>query len=1449
MKTIWTHDDQGRQLTMTPPDGMTQRWYYSQLGDERPVTLHYPKYTTDPLFYGPADGAVTNHAGKTEASFLVAVSGGSTGSAQANHVDETDDDPITAMDLGTVSRLVVNLYSEEGTQLESSWRYFDVPTSGAGTEGTHYDETLYGYDDSGRPTRVKEPSGTITRTEYDLHGHVIERHVGTNDSLFDGGEPSGTDNMVKTEELVYDDIDDNGVGDPGGNGLLSLRTLFVQDGTSGQRETKFTYDLKGNLLLQKNPVSPHAFLKVDNLGRTVAAGLFSSTDDIVVGTDDPVQEADNRVGLMQRFFDERGDLWKAQVHKIDPSSGSNLDNLVTEYWRDADGRLTKTDGSQLAKTRYDTLGRVTHEFTLATTNDTGYADADDVTGDVVLEERQAAFDPTTGRLFMTATIERNHDDASTTGALDANGDGDWLKYTMDSSNVKGRIQIVGLWYDADRGRLQDRVEVGTNEGNLFNRGAMSNPPNRSISRLRYTYAYNEDGTLGTVIDSDSHVALYEHDDAGRLTKEARNYDANVNGGAPSGTDDNVTVTYAYLDGLLRSRTADVPGSNDQETLYIYGTTEGTPAASKVSTGHLLRAIKYADSTNPAEDADDIDGVGGSDSDIVSFAYNAQGEGVYRKDQAGNVLQVDLDGAGRPAAVKATAIAEDFDSSVQRIDWAYDDMGRIRTLTQYDSTSGQTAVDQERFSYDGWGLPALVEYDRDGLVGEQGSVNDYDIAYLNEKATDGRNALRRTEMTLPSGRDITYAYSTANYDEDASRVTQVKMDETVLAAYDYIGASRVAETTYDEIDIYSSAWAGTSGEYDGWDELTRPKKNRWTKELGQNDVHVFFTDVSMSSCCGAGTSEDTVLDHHDVKYENDGLGRRTLEHEGTLVDGAMTNTSRKHEATLDHLANWVAAKLDKNGDGDCLDLDIGEYDDDRAFNLANELTGIDRDDDSAFDDVVPAFDPNGNMTDDGEWHEYVYDAFNRLVQIKNTATQALEVELKYSGRGLLVGRHGDVDGGTVTENDPWYHLVYDAEGQQAATFRASDTSPKEEFVPHDAGLGGFGGGWNDRRIILRDRDGGNDDWTSQASGQFSERIYYCQDPQKNVVALIDGDGKMVEWVKYSVPFGLPWGDVDSDGDRDGDDADAADAIFDASGYDVRADTNLDGQVTAADVGAIAGSPEVHLGYGKISDCMSLRATAGLPLLLVDGAVYLGPAGALSLDLGRLNCRAADRECGFSRYRLGLVLSCFTYPPPDDVPAMTWHDITEPYRDVLEKLLEVLQSYMDARRDQMLTNPPTCTVSVYCGGIPFLEMVGIVHCWVTVKHCDGGNQRYEKWQWDNPDMAPEGKQLGSKDSNVFMNRTGESDDAMSDGVGGDVELVHKEDFDCIANEKENTWEDPPACQKLTPDVVGTYSAADWYFLFGPNSNTFAQSLIYFVGIDYQLPAGAVGRGNFGTFNFDG
>lgn len=312
---------------------------------------------------------------------------------------------------------------------------------------------------------------------------------------------------------------------------------------------------------------------------------------------------------------------------------------------------------------------------------------------------------------------------------------------------------------------------------------------------------------------------------------------------------------------------------------------------------------------------------------VSFAYNAQGQEFWRKDQAANEFETVYDTLGRATIKKFTSIntAAGFDDAVKRIETAYLSRGLVDTVTQYDATSGGAALDQVQYTYDGWSPPNITKFeqDPDGVIGAGGRAA-FSVQYaLGKNAPSaGRQAVRRSTITLPGSLTLTYGYGTAN---------------------------------------------------------------------GTND---------------------------------------------------------------------------------------------------------------------------------------------RLV----------------------------------------------------ATYRDSDSDPKERFLYHAAGLDGRGGSSYIDAVVFRDRDDTNG-WNGAADGTLEHRLYFCQNWRQDVAVTVDSSGRIGEWIKYrayGMPFGLPQGDTDSDGDFDSTDEDTIKKWTGGSGYDARADIDLDGDIDAGDFSAIPGSLSGQkLGWGVMS----------------------------------------------------------------------------------------------------------------------------------------------------------------------------------------------------------------------------------------------------------------------------
>ncbi len=1187
-------------------DGPAVVTYRARLADGRMARLVFPHFAVNVLdheYYGPVTYTVFNLAGQADLQGVIALidnSGEYTTVAPTNFVDELKDDPLEAIDhggttIGTVEQMSTSIFNETGLVLQQSRAYFDVPEDpdfGEGTEGTDYDATRYAYDAMGRTARIKDPTGTIQRTVYDTLGRTTEQWTGTNDYLWDEGETTGPADMVKTAALEYDSGSDEG------NSYLTKQTLFLDDTGSSTRVTTFTNDVRGRAVIQANPASPHVLNLFDNLGRGTAGGLYSSTSGLTV-TSDPTSVSTNRLSLNETSYDELGRVFRTKTHKIDMADGSDDDNLQTDNWFDKRGRLIKVDGSQLMKYQYNRLGQQTHQFTLAVDDDdTVYTDAADVTGDIVLQESQTVLQVTTGITLMSAVIDRDHDDfgpGEHTGALDSNADNDDEMYT--EANISGRIQISAFWYDTIN-RLTDSASYGTNGGSDFTRA--STVPDRSDTILVTTYAFNPVGTLLSITDPEDLETQYEYDDLGRQTAVINNY---VDGSPSSSTgDDDIFTRYVYDDGLRIKLWVDIDGDDvedaeDQVTTYTYGVSaDDTPGPSKFDSGRLLRQIKYPDSS------------GGTD--VVLFAYNALGQQIWSRDQEQNIFQTDYDAVGREEHRRVTTLDAAFDNSVLRITTAYDDLGRIDTVTQYDhATVGSGAiVDEVKYTYDGWGNVTNFEQDHNSAVGASEPVDDYEVQYTYAKATAGRNTIRRTKLqqlyASSIKKTLTYEYKSANglHDDDVSRVTKVRvvvgLNVTTLATYEYLGVGQIVGTNYPEPDAFSNLYTGSG--YVHMDRFNRVTTNRWTKDLATDrdfyDVYISYDRDSSITAVVDNIHVDGSGDGlYDVAYTIDNVNRLTKSQWGDWDGSTLTNEQREKLWTLTQTGNWDIVQLDLEDDGDY--NGPGEYNDDRTHNIVNELTARDTDDNGT-DDYTLVFDKLGELTDDDEFYEYKYDAFGRLIEVAKTSTEALVVEYTYNGLGHRIGWHYDVDADGAVENtsdDPWYYFAYDESWRIVATYRAADTSPKEQFAYHNAGLGGYGGSSAIDGVILRDKDASTN-WEDASDGTLEERVYYCQNWRGDVSVVIEDDADMVEWVKYSsygIPFGLPKGDQDSDGDLDTTDVIVI-ANWGANPYDVRADLDLNGVINFTDATLANNAFPITLGWGNLSERGNRKGYGGYEL---------------------------------------------------------------------------------------------------------------------------------------------------------------------------------------------------------------------------------------------------------------
>jgi hypothetical protein len=562
---------------------------------------------------------------------------------------------------------------------------------------------------------------------------------------------------------------------------------------------------------------------------------------------------------------------------------------------------------------------------------------------------------------------------------------------------------------------------------------------------------------------------------------------------------------------------------------------------------------------------------------VLYAYNGQGQQIWMKDQTGTIIETAYDDAGRQTHRKVTTPGSGIDTAVLRISTTYDGLGRRVLVTQYNNaTPGSgTVVDEVKFTYEDWGQIQKFEQDHNSTVGASGSVDDYEVSYSYAKATLGRNTIRRSDMTMPNGDTVEFIYTptsaiTDYYHEEASRVSEIELNNTVIASYFFLGQGTVVGTYYQESDVFSYQFTpGSPGTYGALDRFNRRIDDLWTKDLA-TDVNFYDVDIAFDRNSNITRTEDNVLSTgRDVAYAIDNLNRLNDADEGDWNGSSITSRTRRQLWTLDQVGNWALNRLNLNGDSDY--IDANEIDDSRTHNPVNEITDrdIDSDGDTQYDDnhIDLVYNLRGDLTDDGETYKFVFDAFGRLKKVLDRRNDNLQAEFRYNGLGYRITWKYDTDtDGDVDGSDSTYHFVSDEKWRMAATYRDSDASPKEQFVYHCAGADGFGGSSYIDAVILRDRDH-NTAWTSASDGTLERRDYYCQNWRADVVALISSGGAFVEgdrYASYGTPFCMGAGDYDYDGDTDSTDTSAINTIIGVSGYNVRGDLDLDGDVDNTDL---------------------------------------------------------------------------------------------------------------------------------------------------------------------------------------------------------------------------------------------------------------------------------------------
>lgn len=875
--------------------------------------------------------------------------------------------------------------------------YFLIPASGAGDSGVNYNQSNYAYDIMRRLVRQETPGGTITRYVLSPQGWTLETWVGTDDTLASNADPGAggmaSNNMKQVTANEYDGGADKG------DGNLTQVTQYVSDSTS--QVTVYGYDWRNRQTSTDGEVDFYQVQTYDNLDRVVQVDRRNTNS------------GGNLIRRSEMLYDDQGRVYQTVTYAVDPTTGTVGNALTSNTWYDPAGntiQLQTIGNSAFQKTIRDGIRRVIKQFTSTNPTQSGYPYPVDVSGDVVYEQMENAYDGASNLILLTSR-SRFHDATGTGELTDPNG-----------AQPKARVSYVAMWPDA-LGRQHHTANYGTNHGASLTRPVKA--PQRSNKVLVTTTEYNDRGEVVMTTDPKGTVTQFGYDGAGRRIQAIENY---VNGG--TGSDQNRETNFAYnADGRVKTLTVKNSITGDQVTQYVYGT---TLSDSDIASNELLRQMIY-----PGDKK--------SDRDRVTMSYNRIGQVKQKLDQLGTVHDYDYDLLGRPEHDRVTTLGGGVDGTVLRISQSYEVRGMVQKLTSYDhATVGSgSVVNEVQFAYNDFSQ-LMIEYQAHNGAVNTGSSPKVQYGYADGSA----NTIRLTALTHPDGRELNYDYGTTDGPGDLlSRVSSLIDDDgsTPLADYTYLGLGGIVEVNFPPPGTrltYIGGGTGDGGDqYRGWDRFGRVIDQRWLKGGSALERLKFGYDRASNRLWRrnvvAGSGQDEFYTY-DGLYQLLKLQRGTLNGNRTGISGTPV---WEEDFTFDPTGNWAHYATKVNG--------TASLNQDRTHNKVNEIRTIDG------SNALMKHNAAGNISKaprPSDWTKgcsLYYDAWQRLVRVKQgTANVGI---YRYDGTNRRVSKQT----GATTR-----HYYYTKAWQIVEERLDSATTADRQFV------------WGLRHLddlILRDRN--------------------------------------------------------------------------------------------------------------------------------------------------------------------------------------------------------------------------------------------------------------------------------------------------------------------------------------------------------------------------------------------
>jgi RHS repeat-associated protein len=1007
----------------------------------------------------------------------------------------------------------------------------------------------------------------VTAYTYDLLDRITKIEQGFSQSDEDVG--STYTNLPATKPLREITYDNDLVGDSHVTKTKSYFGITSLDFMQLDFYRTYRGHLRGvQIKNNTSEVLPNHVFDVDWLGRQVGAAKYVTSFNGTTWNNVLTSEgytnylsatSTDRTEWRETAYDKRGRVYRTDYHP-----GLSANKLRTNSYYDRNDRLVaKGDKySAHAEYAYDGAGRRYQSRLVKDVQTTLYdaganyvfnycqpkpaptlTDLTNMTAQGVVAVDYRAFDPA-GNVVSRHLHEVNHGNASGIAGT--------------SSYVR---RTIHAFYDVAN-RLTAVADYGASNSSSGNTWQFASTPSRPASLnwtdadvyngvatlTKYGYAHTTKGAQTWIeagvkkngaSDTDYVRAKTFYDHLGRRRYVVENhlssYDPMTTTPMSSAASDK-TTGWTY-DGL--NQVVDLTAYNSNSTSQVTKYRRLYPKYAGGSPRDWLESYTaYPDSTDTPP----------SGSDWTMAVVSLDGRLRQFTDQNGTVHDYTYNNRRQLEFDKATTLGTNIDGLVRSIKRTYDSRGRLENVYSYSDTAGAGTVRNR-----------INNYYYDSLSDNIGkfwfanqyhdATTPYSFTEIHDTSVDGsgiyNDQLRTAVWVYPKGSKLAIRRGhadalqhTDNLDDRLGRITAADFSPTGapadyanVADYAYNGASRLVSVDYSVPDVKREMFnSGTPTNYDAFDRFGRTLRQEWDKYntgAGVRDQFNYAYDYAGNRLSRDIPSGLYATNDRDETYVYDGLLRLSQSNNGTYSSGMIADASAKFRQkwALDTLGNWPAFQQDgllnysTLADNDF--ADATDIDQTRDHNKANEIDDDEIDGNTPSDTITvavpqeewlaPQYDKAGNMramprpSNTSLPYLLVYDAWNRLVEVKTTTTTVQKN--KYDGLHRRIVKEKYAGGSLNETRHYYYNEKWQVVEERLEVTGTIDTDPINQYVWHPHYVDS---------LAMRRYDANTDGDVLDAG---EENYYYLQDDNYNVTAVADSTGAVVERYVYS-SYGVP-----------------------------------------------------------------------------------------------------------------------------------------------------------------------------------------------------------------------------------------------------------------------------------------------------------------------------------------